>query len=114
MSADDTLPPRPPPRLVPTLTEVVGRAPSMPITAADQGLAWPAPVVTAPATASTMPPAFEPDLEQRIAAAVERALQGERREVEALVQRLATRAAREVIAETLIQDKTTRDVGTNT
>ena len=76
-------------------------------------MARPAPVAPAPATVPPMPPAFEPDLEQRIAAAVERALQGERLEVEALVQRLATRAAREVVAEILIQDKTAREVGTN-
>lgn len=95
MSADDSMPPRPPPRLVPTLTEVVGQLPVgalvADVRAEDPG----------------------PELEQRIHAAVARALQDEMRGIEALVQRVATQAAREVMAEILIQDKASSDVGTN-
>ena len=116
MSADDSLLPRPPPRLVPTLTEVVGQSPvgALVVDQARVASSMPASMpVAEPVATDVRAEDPGPELAQRIHAAVARALQGEMRGIEALVQRVAVQAAREVVAEILIQDKASSDVGTN-
>lgn len=102
MSADDQIPRRPPPRLVPTLTEVVGQPSVVTAHAAVE------PAVSAQPTQD-----ISPELDQRLDAAVARALQDELPQLEALVRRIAIRAAREALADILTQDKVRTDVGTN-
>ncbi len=116
MSEPETPPPRPAPRFVPTLTEVVPQAPAaaaaMPDHAGQPELAAPMPV--SPELADLLLRQLGPELEQRIQQAVRHAVHEQMRGFEAQLQRQLGQAVRELLAERMTQDKKAEEVRANT
>ena len=107
MSGHDDVPlPRPAPRFIPTLTEVVAAA-----AAAETGVLAPDSAATTADTAPVSPELADlllrqlgPELEQRIQQAVRDALHEQMRGFEAQLQRHLGQAVRQALAERLSQD----------
>lgn len=114
MSEPESPPPRPAPRFVPTLTEVVSPAPA-------DGAAVPAHdpqseqiVAVSPELAELLLRQLGPELEQRIQQAVRHAVHEQMRGFEAQLQRQLGQAVRELLAERMTHDKKAEEVRANT
>ena len=122
MSTEDDLPPRPAPRFVPTLTEVVGaaEAPAAGAASATHALAAPvappAPSIRAASAAhaaDALLARLGPDLDRQIAEAIGRVLHEQLLGFNGRVQKAVAEVVREAVAKALAQDAHGSDAGAN-